>query len=305
MASVQQSDIGRALKRLSKSLRPGHGFYTHSAPGRLETQRPFDGIWRGAQPDQPQQLPASRHDTAPNSSHTNIETSAAEDSLKAAHKYFAKKLIGAVIESVTGLEEVIKGLRNKRQRPVDCPEPRVEHVRKILAIEDRRLSAAVGGHDRIKFICACLSLAKDFELYRRQRLDQPKTEKSSECLPMNADYSISDDELYDAFVATQAPVNGTEKRVLNAAVRFGTKLRIVDAIGRSLDLGPGFALLCAYDYFNLSALPHRAFPVLRQELDQSWAVCNGIKSFSSTIQNWWQRYLDSYEQQLSRFRTLL
>ena len=224
--------------------------------------------------------------------------SSLEDSAKRFHADCAKYLVLAVVESVASLEQILRDVGSSHQASV-LSGSRVAHVQKILSIDSKRLSGVATGLDRIQFICACLSLANDLELYRQRRARKEGNSPKAGTIPTNSILRASDDALRDSFVLTQAPIDNQEKSILLSAVGFGTKLRVVDAIGKSLGLGSGFTLLCGYQYFNLNELPSRAFSSLRVELQQSWAACNGIKNFSRSIDEWWQSFYLAYEEQLS------
>ena len=275
------------LRRISKAWKPGH-VYHKSSPGRLETASKSSAAKMHARK-------SSTASQSPERTPLDVSKIISEDTSRVIQTYCARKLVASVIGSVPSLEIAIETLIRHGRKPTELNEQRSHHAKAILTVGEKRLSSTVGGHDRMKFVCACLSLAKDFDVFCRKRQREQQLTKDSTHTPSEQNPPNSENYLYDAFVATQAPVNKEDRLALCAALRFGTKLRVIDAIGISLGLGQGLVLLCAYEYFTLQALPYRAISALRRELQQSWAACNGIKSFSATIKGWWQEYFGEYQ----------
>ena len=203
------------------------------------------------------------------------------------------------MSNVDALEDAIKDLRRKQGLSFARSGSRASHIQRVLASDGESVNDAAPGSDRISFICACFSLAQDFDSYRQAQSGRSETHLTTNA-ESGSDSSLPDEDVLKAFVSTQAPCGKDERMALNTGVRIGSKARAVDRMAKALSLGSSFALLCIYEFCALASLPIKELVALERELEQSWATCNGIKSFSSTIESWWAKYYGEYQQQLSK-----
>ena len=178
------------------------------------------------------------------------------------------------------------------------------HLQLLLLLQNKIRHPGTDLKTQLLFICSTLALARNYQDFQKSAVRQGgKSEvikRMASCKSSSSGRCSSDSSHFSQFIASRAS-NSAEKEVLSAALRFGTKLQVVDAISKSLDLGAGLTLLFGYEYLKLSKLSYRAIAALRQVLGQEEETFAKIKALANQLGVAWTEFVKRFSEVLGRF----
>ncbi|THX46587.1 hypothetical protein D6D11_06791 [Aureobasidium pullulans] len=181
-------------------------------------------------------------------------------------------------------------------------DPRIMHLHPILALQCKRKARSIKLYDRLLLVCSCMSLADDFHAFEKSRGWSSKQEILiagflSDCVP--AIQKIG--KHLRSFLATMN-TNVVDERRLDAGVRLGTKLNVIEAISSRYGLGSSLTLVLGFEISKLSRLSYKALTALKAPS----ALDEGIDSILSSSEGfglWWSEFRRSYSSRFANIRS--
>jgi len=179
--------------------------------------------------------------------------------------------------------------------------PREKHIQSILSLQKKKLPAATSAQEKLLLVCACLSLAKDFRLFERSSGWGSKSEQLAARISNNEDAAVQKvGKHLGNYIASMDPSGHSEspdRCKLDAAVRFGMKLEVMDMIGASAGLPPCLSLLLGFECAKFSRLSYMAFGHLRDAMLGDRRTRERLLRFADLTGEWWARCTSSYHHQ--------
>ncbi len=181
-------------------------------------------------------------------------------------------------------------------------DPRNAHLQPILYLQKATALTKSEARDRLLLTCACHSLARDFQsfeqsqgwisqhdslLHRIQSGHEPAAQQHG--------------KHHQKFLSLLKGQQNMDKDKLDAGLRLGTKMRLVEAIGEELQLGFGLGVLLGYECHKLSRLSYRELSSIARCLQsQDAEVLQPIRSFCTEFSVWWNVVVDRYHNHFSK-----
>ena len=244
----------------------------------------------------------SRQSLAPHHNKQQLCSNAAPGvNVKTIHyKQSVTEALHCAVKNIVTVEKAVVtiGAISKPDRPWFEQDKRIAHLQAIAILQKRKRTPLVLPQDRLLLILSCQSLAQDFQYFEKKSGWVPKEDQLIERILSGQDPSSqSIGKHFQNFLASHTALP-TDREQLDAGLRLGTKLRVIDAVTKSLGLGSGLALLLGYEYHKVSRLSYGAFPILKHALEFNEVQRKAIYHFSETIGPWLQdnqaRYHEVY-----------
>jgi len=178
-----------------------------------------------------------------------------------------------------------------------CDE-RIAHLGPIFSLQKCKIPTKAGIFERLQLTCSCQSFAKDFRSFEKNNGWTPKQDVLVKRILQGSDTaSHRIGKHLQNFISSQ-PSLAAHREKLDAGLRLGTKLQVIEEIGRSLGLGSGLALLMGYECHKVSRLTYKDFHLIKAYLENDGGRFKAIREFSLEFSSWWsgcqQRYHEIY-----------
>ena len=209
----------------------------------------------------------------------------ASDALSAAHK--TAGYLGATI-----LEHFILDEQNWLETACD---QRTSHLQPIFNLQKAVASVRSDARDRLLLACSCHSLARDFQLFEQSRGWTSKEELITQRLLEGSDPAIHQYAKHHQNFLAWLNRNDIHRDKLDAGLRLGTKLRVIEVLGQESQLGCGLSLLLGFECHKLSRLPYRELSIITQHLrNRAAALELRTVNFCNQFNAWWRDVNNRY-----------
>ena len=175
------------------------------------------------------------------------------------------------------------------------------HIQNILAFQKRKTSSTSHSQEKILLICACKSIAQDFYDFETYRGWEAKRDRIARRLLRGEDPSIQTISKHLRHYLTSQSATQAYRVKLDAALRLGIKLEVVDFIGQAAGFGGCLSLLFGFQCAKFTRLSYAAFGLLRNTLESDSTLYTAITRFGETVGNRWFQCQQFYYQ---RFRKI-
>ena len=203
----------------------------------------------------------------------------------------AIRSIPSVLKAITAISHAANTERHWLEQDL-----RIAHLHPIQRLRKHRDSQAVLAHDRLLLILSCHSLAQDFQCFENSNGWVPKEDQLVERISGGHNPSTqSIGKHLQNFLSSHSTLPADREK-MDAGVRFGTKLRVLDAMTNASGIGPGLSLLLGFEYQKFSRLSYNAFAALKQSLEDNEEQRRAIQEISETVGSWFQNCLVHYHQ---------
>jgi len=180
-------------------------------------------------------------------------------------------------------------------------DERFQHLQSIFIFEQRQRAYRVTLKERLLLICSCMSLAQEFRDYESRNGWIPKQEALISAILREESPSVQ--QIGKHFQSFQAAINLTAEdyRKVDAGVRLGTKLKVLDAIGKFSGVGTCLPLALGFEVSKLSRLSYNDFVHFWTVLSTEEAG-RSIRRSSAELEPWWVRCRTTYDETFGKAR---
>jgi hypothetical protein len=170
----------------------------------------------------------------------------------------------------------------------------------VLSLRPQGKFSAAFAKRRIQLLCSCVSLTRDFSNFERSCGYVPKKDQLISAISSGRPVAVQRiGRRLGQFITSYSasPMSERTKKALDAAIRLGTKLEILDSIGDEVGLQPGcLSLLMGLDCATLSRLSYSSLRYVRQELTRNTSALAAVTEFSEWLGSWWTQSLACYHE---------
>ena len=208
-------------------------------------------------------------------------------------------------EALNSATRQIPALENVVQRIISLPtsrpswlqqDTRIAHLQPVSYLAKRKSSHAIPTHDRLLLMFSCYSLAQDFRCFERAKGWKPKEDQIIARILRHQDPATQSIGKHSQHFLCSYSALSADREKVDSGLRLGTKLRVMDAITNTLQIGCGLSLLFGYEHQKLSRLNYNVFPAIMQILEGSEEQRKILRRFSDTTGSWLTKTRAQYHQ---------
>ena len=197
----------------------------------------------------------------------------------------AADLLSAIMRDCQALGEDLKG--NMMIMDWLAPSERIAHLAPIFFFQGRSPNRPVTIHDQLLLASSCVSLAEDFASYEAKHGWEPKLDVlSARILAGEEPACQAIGKHAQSFIASQTPVLAHQQKI-DAAIRQGTKLLVLERVGHQLGFGNGLGLLASFQSRKLLRLSYKDFAEIIDLLASDMRLYQPIAFFCREYGAWW------------------
>ena len=166
--------------------------------------------------------------------------------------------------------------------------PRMLHIQNILMLQQRKPSQSASSREKILLLCACKSLAQDFYEFEKRGGWKPKLDQVAARILRGEEPCIQTiGKHLKHYVAAQTCGFLTQYDNLDAAIRFGMKLQVVDVVEESLGFGSCLSLLLGFECAKLTRLSDNSLESLRKTLRTDEPLRKTVVYLNNALRDRW------------------
>ena len=186
-------------------------------------------------------------------------------------------------------------------------DPRNAHLQPILYLQKAAALSKSEARDRLLLTCSCHSLARDFQSFEQSQGWVPQHDSMLRRIQSGHEPAVQQHgKHHQKFLSLLTGQQRMDRDKLDAGLRLGKKMRLVEAIGEELQLGFGLGVLLGYECHKLSRLSYRELSTFARSLQsQDAEVLQPIRSFCNESTVWWKGVVDRYHSRFSKCQRTL
>lgn len=182
-------------------------------------------------------------------------------------------------------------------------DPRNAHLQPILYLQKAAALTKSEARDRLLLTCSCHSLARDFQSFEQSQGWIPQHDSLLRRIQSGHEPAVQQHGKHrQKFLSRLKGQQNMDRYKLDAGLRLGTKIRLVEAIGEELQLGFGLGVLLGYECHKLSRLSYRELSSVARSLQsQDAEVLQPIRSFCNEFSVCWKGVVDRYHNNFGKW----
>lgn len=173
-------------------------------------------------------------------------------------------------------------------------DARLLHLNYITTVGRTRRLRAIELNERLLLLCSCMSFATEFSEFERRHGWYAKEDLLYDSLSHGISPGVQRLKKHTKGFFDELRIPKAEEQKLDMGLRLGTKLNVIEKIGRSCGLGSFLSLLLGFELSRAFRLPYDSIVGLVASITEQPDVFEPIRKLADAYSRWWEECQAEY-----------